>query len=135
MRLINKITVFLPCLLIMIAGCAKRLNRQELSGEVSYKGKPILIGSVTFVGEDDNNPTTISAEIKEGKFTVLKENGLVPGNYKVRFSALDRIAIAPADTTLPAIPPREILPEKHTVKGMNLSIKDQEKNFFKLELD
>jgi len=135
MRLINKITVFLPCFLIMIAGCAKTLNRQELSGEVSYKGKPILIGSVTFVGEDDNNPTTISAEIKEGKFTVLKENGLVPGNYKVRFSALDRIAIAPADTSLPAIPPREILPEKHTVKGMNLSIKDQEKNFFKLELD
>ena len=119
----------------MIAGCAKTLNRQELSGEVSYKGKPILIGSVTFVGEDDTNPTTISAEIKEGKFTVPKENGLVPGNYKARFSALDRIAIAPADTSLPAIPPREILPEKHTVKGMNLSIKDQEKNFFKLELD
>ena len=94
-----------------------------------------MIGSITFVGEDDKNPTTISAEIKDGNFTVPKENGLVPGNYKVRFSALDRIAIAPADTTLPAIPPKEILPEKHTVQGMNLSIKDGEKNFFKLNLD
>ena len=135
MRPCIKITSCIFFSILVIAGCSKSLNRQELSGEISWKGKPVLIGSITFVGEDDKNPTTISAEIKDGIFTVPKENGLVPGNYKVRFSALDRIAIAPADTTLPAIPPKEILPEKHTVQGMNLSIKDGEKNFFKLNLD
>lgn len=87
------------------------------------------------MGVDDQNPTTISAEIKDGKFLVLKENGLVPGDYQVRFSAFDRIAIAPADTTLPAIPAKEILSDKHTVKGTKLSVKDGDKNFFKINLD
>ena len=130
----NFLCLVLFCFLI-ISGCSKSLNRQELSGEVTWKSAPILIGSITFVGVDDQNPTTISAEIKDGKFLVLKENGLVPGDYQVRFSAFDRIAIAPADTTLPAIPAKEILSNKHTVQGTKLSVKDGDKNFFKINLD
>jgi len=120
--------------LIVLSGCQKTFNRQPLEGELSYNGSPVKIGSVTFIPVNVEGPTTISAEVKDGKFLVPKENGLVPGSYTVRFSALDRLAIASPDTTLPAIPAKELLPLKYTYEGLVQEIKDGDKNFIKFDL-
>ncbi|HJZ57992.1 MAG TPA: carboxypeptidase-like regulatory domain-containing protein [Gemmataceae bacterium] len=55
-----------------------------VSGVITFEGKPLADGEVTFVSRDDAKKV-VTAKIKDGKYTVAE--GLPPGEYKVTVSA------------------------------------------------
>ncbi len=79
------LALLLPVALLAV-GCQKSGPDQVISGKVSFQGKPVTIGDVTFI-----NPGTGSVAQgslgEEGNYTLLLiNNGLKPGKYKVTVS-------------------------------------------------
>jgi hypothetical protein len=72
--------------LTTLAGCAASNERQEITGEVNLKGKPVEEGFIHF-HPVDNQPTGDGALIVKGRYKIPKEKGLLPGKYKVTIIA------------------------------------------------
>src|SRR5262245_17164635 len=72
--------------LIALSGCAASNERQEITGEVTLKGKPVEDGIINFAPLD-NQPTGEGAMIVKGKYKSPKAKGLLPGKYKVTIVA------------------------------------------------
>jgi hypothetical protein len=67
----------------LVVGCGDAEKLGNVSGSVSYDGKPVETGSITFTAVDGKAPTA-GAEIKDGKYAATK----VPaGAAKVSISA------------------------------------------------
>jgi hypothetical protein len=79
LRLLCACTVF-----VGVAGCqGGGPNRYAVSGEVKFQGKPLDQGAITFLAQD---PTLVSgggAMIKDGRYNIPAEHGLLPGQYRV----------------------------------------------------
>jgi hypothetical protein len=125
---------------LVCAGCGgNKLNRQAVSGTVSYKGKPIIRGSITFAPAEGRGPTFVSAPIEDGKFSIAKDAGPVPGTYQVRFEAYDKILYGPAIPGDPAPPPKKLnqepLPAKYGADSKEtVEVKDGDSNVFDFPL-
>ncbi|CAN5886907.1 hypothetical protein BH23PLA1_BH23PLA1_28370 [soil metagenome] len=78
-----------PLLLICNAmGCGgDGLPREGVSGSVSFDGKPLESGIITFVPTDPNTPTQGGTTIANGTYSIPRSQGLVPGKYKVIVSS------------------------------------------------
>src|SRR5262245_36303787 len=82
-------TASLAVLLACVAGCAggDSLPREEVNGTVTIDGKPLAKGLITFVPTSAEVSTQGGAPVLEGKFTIPRLQGLVPGKYKVVISS------------------------------------------------
>jgi hypothetical protein len=97
-------------------GCSKdALQRQEVTGMITYKGKPVPVGKIEFYPvSDGGSKHGESASIKDGVYTIPKDKGLPPGKYTVRINAPDRVTEAvgaPGSDMGP--PPKELLPKQY----------------------
>ncbi len=114
-----------PCLLVSLsvlvvglAGCSRGPDVGEVRGKVSFKGKPVTEGTVTFI-----NPTTgyvAEANLeKDGSYVVkTREGGLVVGDYLVMVNPL--IYLDRSDPKTPPSPmekPAPNIPEKYRNQG------------------
>lgn len=64
------------------------LPRQAISGLVEFQGKPLAKGHIQFLPtESVSTPIATGAEVREGRYAVSRDEGLVPGTYKVSISA------------------------------------------------
>jgi hypothetical protein len=101
-----------------LAGCSRGPAVGEVSGKVTFKGKPIVEGTITFI-----NPTTgYAAEAglqKDGSYVVeTPEGGLVVGEYLVMVNPL-----LYRDTSNPRTPPSPVerpapnIPQKYRNQG------------------
>lgn len=75
----------------LAAGCgggAKKLPVAILSGKVTFNGKPVPVGFITFQAEQ--GPVK-SAEIKDGVYDTAKsaDPGIVPGPTVIRITGFD----------------------------------------------
>lgn len=74
---------------LLLAGCGaggSDVTLYDVSGTVSYNGKPVPFGSVLFIADADEGNTGPQgvAEINDGKFnTAQAGRGVVGGAYKV----------------------------------------------------
>ena len=81
-----------PILTLAMIGCSKRyddLPREPVAGTVTMDGLPLPEAVIQFsaAGEAAKSPTPgANTEIKEGQFSIPREEGLVPGTYKVSVS-------------------------------------------------
>src|SRR6187397_3012218 len=95
--------VFFPRLLASsLGGCGggDGLPRQEVSGQVTLDGQPLADGSIQFQpGETGGGPQVSGgALIERGSYRIGRNEGLVPGPYKVMiFSHGDAQSEAPAE--------------------------------------
>src|SRR5262249_48656587 len=72
-----------------LAGCSDSYGgRLAVSGNIKLEGQPLKTGSITFVPLDGQD-TQSGSTIKDGYYSVPRENGLKPGNYLVMISAGD----------------------------------------------
>ncbi|MBA4190410.1 MAG: hypothetical protein C0467_20675 [Planctomycetaceae bacterium] len=62
----NKLQLVFSIALVLIIGCAP--DKATISGTITYQGKPITLGQVTFVGEDGNAVDTTLAE--DGSYSI-----------------------------------------------------------------
>jgi len=101
----------------LVVGCGGGgADTGELSGSVTYDGKPVGEGSITFIATDGKSPTAGGA-IKDGKYTATK----VPvGTSKVSISAVKVVGKKKAYDTpdSPEVPITEpLIPEKYNQKS------------------
>lgn len=69
----------------VIAGCGPRDHRQPISGTVSWKGKPLAKGVITFYPTGPGS--TVGCDIVDGKFSIDLLKGATPGAYRVHVIA------------------------------------------------
>jgi hypothetical protein len=79
--------------LFIVVGCGggeKSVGRRSVSGTVLMDGSPLNHGAIDF--RPDGPGTHLvggGSVIKDGKFSIPTDRGLVPGKYKVSISAPD----------------------------------------------
>jgi hypothetical protein len=124
--------------IISVIGCGKSdpHNRQPVSGTVSINGKIIPYGNIEFVPAE-NQPTTVTLEVRDGKFGVAQAGGIAPGKYVVRVQGFDGPPPPPGDT--PGVgtgpQPKSIVPEKFGAQSKEtVTIKAGDKNVIELNL-
>src|SRR5689334_12932781 len=113
----GRLAAALLSLLVAGGGCADRnssvdtLPRVAVSGSVTLDGKPLPAGSVQFLPEaaEAGKGVTAVGDIKDGTFTIDKDQGPVPGKYRVNISSLHGVEIKPDEQ--PGPPPKQE-PEK-----------------------
>jgi hypothetical protein len=75
-------------------GCDDPGGLQTVSGMVTLKGKPVEMGMIEFIpvaaASADTTYTKSGAVIENGRYDIPKQQGLVPGRYKVSISAPDK---------------------------------------------
>src|SRR5436190_22731250 len=65
-----------------MSGCADLRKRQEVTGQVKYKGQPVEDGIIDFTPLDGQE-TGEGALILKGRYRIPREKGLSPGKYRV----------------------------------------------------
>src|SRR5438552_12289401 len=61
-------------------------GRLGLKGTVTFQGQPLDLGSIRFLPLE-NQELNAGALIRHGKYEVPREQGLLPGTYRVEISA------------------------------------------------
>lgn len=124
--------------LVALAGCGggDGFDRQAVSGTVTYKGKPIVFGSIDFSPQSGQN-TPLNLEIKDGKFAAEKSRGLSAGKYLVRIIGYDGPPPPPTDIPGQTSGPLQkvITPEKYGAKSDRTVDIQGGKNELKFDLD
>jgi hypothetical protein len=95
----NASAIVLAC--IAFTGCGgggDDLPRVALNGTVTHKGQPLKAASLNFVPSDPKAPG-VTGIVTDGKFTVIKAQGPIPGAYKVEASPIDANAAAAPEPT------------------------------------
>lgn len=66
-----------------LSGCGEVEGRYAVGGAVSYDGKPIPDGTISFVPPDVQSRRAAGAEINNGVYAIAKADGLEAGDYQV----------------------------------------------------
>jgi len=127
--------------LIGFAGCgggSDNLPREAVSGSVAVNGKPIKTGIITFLPSGDT-PTQGGSAITEGKYAIPREQGLVPGTYKVVVSSGEGTEEKKTDTNampgMPPVPAKEAIPSDYNAKSLlTAEVKAGGKNVFEFNI-
>ena len=64
-------------------GAADNLNREPVSGKVTFEGEPIARGAIQFRSTSPGAATNAGGLIRDGSYSISRAEGLVPGPYKV----------------------------------------------------
>lgn len=137
LRGIVAVAVLVP----LAIGCSKPdpFARQPVKGTITWQGKPIQFGTVTFEPAGGQK-TGATASIADGAFSIGRDAGPSPGNYAVWVHAFDRGADPPPGTAPgeEGPPPKDILPEKYRTGAAGQfevkQVKDEAPNELKLDL-
>ncbi len=100
-------------------GAADELPRETVTGTVSFKGEPLKAGMIQFQPADPNVSTAAGAAVKDGAYTVTRDQGPVPGRYQVMITSAEAAPNAAVQAVLPgdAPPPsKEPIPARYNVK-------------------
>lgn len=87
----------LICIAALTVGCNPGPKVAQISGTVTFKGKPVPAGYVTFTPDVATGTLgqVVGFQIKDGKYD-SKANvppGLPPGSYKIRIGGFDGVKI------------------------------------------
>ena len=130
-----RVMMLLLCL-VAVVGCGDNGGRVPVTGMVTFDGKPLENGNITFGG--DQGAAGIG-QIVNGNFSLsetAEEDGVLPGSYTViigswfeeRGSVRDDGSFSPGKTRIPLI---YLEPEK---SGLKAEVKSGEKNHFTFDL-
>ncbi|HEY2158312.1 MAG TPA: hypothetical protein VGH33_21965 [Isosphaeraceae bacterium] len=76
--------------LLNFAGCGGETDgrpREAISGTVSLDGRPLPDGSIQWIPASAREGTVGGAPVKDGKFSINRQEGLAPGAYRVVISS------------------------------------------------
>jgi hypothetical protein len=85
MRLSPVVSMFLAVAMTVAVGCGGSTDAVPVTGKVSYKGQPLTNGTILLIPEGQGQAPTGMIQ-PDGTFkltTYKKDDGAVPGNYKV----------------------------------------------------
>jgi hypothetical protein len=122
-------------LALAATGCDSGPARYGISGEVTYKDKPIKFGTISFRAD---NGETGAAQIVDGRYAIPAVGGLPEGKYRVAISYPDPKIPMPTGNEPPgeALPNREMLPRKYNSESAlsaDVAAKNDNQADFKLD--
>jgi hypothetical protein len=114
-------------LLPIVIGCGSNnpQGRVAVHGEVTFDGKPLAQGNISFTSLSGMTPMVATGSpIKNGKFALQAEKGLIPDQtYSVQFRSVEIISETRKETidkrtgTDMEIQTRNILPRKYGIES------------------
>jgi len=97
---------------LFLLGCQSgEPPRYELSGQVTFNGQPVPLGTIEFIPDESrgNRGPGTSAGIANGQYKTPRGQGTIGGPHKVRITGYDGqvkpVPGAPGEQTMPANPP------------------------------
>jgi hypothetical protein len=106
-------------LFLLAGGCGDSSGRQAVSGTVYFKGQVLDQGRIHFAPVEPG-PTESGATIENGRYQIPRDNGLVPGKYKVSIFSYDQKGAKVQSEEIPGDPGntqfKERIPAKYNVK-------------------
>jgi hypothetical protein len=96
-RLAGAHSSFLPlCCLLLLAGCGRNAGpaRYDLTGKITYAGKPVPAGYIVFAPDKTkgNDGPGADAQIKDGVYTVRAKEGTVGGPHIAVINGFDGVS-------------------------------------------
>ena len=73
-------------LVLFLSGCSSN-DRLGVSGTIAVNGKPIESGAISFRPAPGNSGSSSGGQIRQGRFQLTAQRGLVPGKYLVAVQA------------------------------------------------
>jgi hypothetical protein len=108
---------------LLAGGCGNAAGRQAISGKVTLKGVPLDEGVIEFHPQGDSPvalATKAAALIKDGRYQIPRDKGLVPGKYKVVLTSGDKkVPDLPPDT--PPGPVKTVLSKERIPAAYNVN--------------
>ena len=129
------IPLLVVCCLVLCCGCGSEGKRRALSGSVTFQGKPLEHGNITFLTA--SGPAG-GALIRAGRYDVPASQGLEPGSYRVMISAPVPGGVRSPEEIAAGASPRakEQLPAKYnTATTLTVDVKASGTNQFDFNLD
>jgi hypothetical protein len=103
-------------------GSGDNLDRQPISGTVTLDGQPLPTGTVRLDPASAESGTQVSAQIENGKYSLSKSDGPVPGTYKVQITSIESPKFEPPAGKTPGevVMPKtkENVPAKYNLKSV-----------------
>jgi hypothetical protein len=121
--------------LLVLTGCGSKSDRLQVSGEVSLDGTPVMKGSINLTLLGGKKLASSGAKIRDGKFLIPQEKGLLPGTYNVVISAPDMAAVRDsARGPGAAFAPELIPPEYNTNSEKTIDVTADGENHFVFDI-
>jgi len=125
---------------MLAVGCNQEgdgLPRQPIWGTVTFEGKPLAKGTIQFQ-PTTAEPVSAGSLIENGRYSVDRTGGLVPGSYKVLINAGSGEDTAlPKDQQAgkPRSVPKELIPVKYNARTtLTVQVKPGEDKAFDFDL-
>jgi len=116
------------CLLLAGCGGSADLPKVEISGHVTYDGKPIESGEITFLPLAGTKSPPTTAMITNGDYRTTSRGSIAAGKYRVEIREYRESKNAETGIPEPApamVPRDQILPAKfNTDSTMELEVSD-----------
>ncbi|QDV74708.1 hypothetical protein [Botrimarina mediterranea] len=113
-------------------GCGPQTDRLGISGQVRLDGAPLDEGSIRFTSRGDT-PMAAGALVREGRFQIPAEKGLLPGDYAVVIRSPDNDAPKILYEGFPTAPDR--VPSQYNAEStLTANVARGEENRFEFEL-
>ena len=122
---------------VFFSGCGgDSSGRQPVAGMITLKGQPLAEGTISFASKAMTPEIFSGALIKEGRFTVPAQAGLLPGSYVVRISAPQCRTVAAEGAPGVAGPPAMELvpPEFNAASKLEFQVQSGTKNQLELNI-
>jgi hypothetical protein len=92
----RKLCLAVALVMLFAPGCIKHQgpDRYDLSGSITFNGKPVSVGSIVFVPDvsKGNDGPGSTAEIKDGAYRTLARRGTIGGPHVAIISGFNGIA-------------------------------------------
>lgn len=123
MRIRFSCVSFMTCLAVTVAGCGSGdgLDRQPVSGSVTFDGTPLKEGQIQFFpAANAKDAIATGARITGGSYSIPRDVGPIPGSYSVQITASGGEQAPPEGSDgMPGTGPKhdkELLPAKYNAK-------------------
>jgi hypothetical protein len=123
------------------AGCGSGdgLDRHAISGIVTLDGRPLEGGAILLepTSFESGRGTAVGATIRRGEFTVPRDQGPIPGRYRVRIYASSDVQAPPrkGQTDKTRRPMVERLPDVYNTQSeLHAEVKARGPNRYRFEL-
>ena len=112
-------------LLMTFGGCSEKsdgLPREAVSGTVTLDGQPLPKGLIQFLPSSAKEVMSGGAVIEDGKFSIARNEGLLPGIYRVDItSSAGSEPLTPGEPPGPAkttkTTPKDLIPQQYNLKS------------------
>ena len=125
--------------LLLLAGCGDPQGQQAVSGTVLFQGQPLDQGRIHFAPVE-KGPTESGATIENGRYTIPRQTGLVPGTYTVSIFSYDQKGARVPSDVVPGDPgntqfKERISPRYNVQSILTAEVKKGGPNVFDFKVD